>query len=144
MNNNNYKTQIQRDIELAVTNGRGYETISEALDIVNQRDSRTTQEKIHNTISSPESYWAGNPELVFNLEVTIGDVIECGMIPLYFDGPREEPTFSFKNPCREISLGEPLENILPVPIRKPTILEEIQNLQFVKHHKNCVRERLFA
>ena len=105
-------SDIQEQIELSVTNGRGYSNLRGSVDIVN-----------------------GNPHAP---KLTIFDVLEGGLIPLYFGGPRRYGSISDKHPCGEIPLGKPSPTAFPAPIRKPTLLEEVEMIQRVKSRgKSC-------
>jgi hypothetical protein len=111
-------TATQRIIELTVTNGRGYLSLQEALDSVNN--------------SAPF------------LDMT--DVYSKGAIPINFNEGFHGAFLQHSlgqvsgNPCREFLIGEMEPCMLPPPTREPTLLEKLQTIRFIKHDNAC-RER---
>ncbi len=110
-------TPIQKQIELAVTNGRGCLSIKDSINLVNAN--------------------------TFAPRITFMDVLERGLIPLYLNGPLKYG-LNYSNPCEENSLGKPMPvpNLFgDLPIRPMTVLEEIEMLQRVKFlRESCIPE----
>lgn len=116
-------SRLQRDIEMAVTNGRGYVHLQDSIDIVNARSD-----------SFPK--------------VRFFDALNRGFIPLYLDGPVDyfDYTMNTRNPCAEIPLGPPSPVTLPIrfPKIERTLLEEVESIQTAKHALNTIRRGCFG
>ena len=110
-------TPFQRQIEMSVTNGRGYLSIQNALDIVNRE----------------------SPQL------NLYDTLDTGLIPLYFK-ERDPPTdIKFTNPCGEIPLGEQTPVVLPpFAFRPPTLLESLKTRQNMLWRENVRRDNPYV
>lgn len=92
----------QKQIEMSVTNGRGYLSIQNALDVVN---SNTNLPKLN-----------------------LSDVLDNGIVPLYFEKPEHD---KLEKPCGEIPLGESDRCILPV-LEPPILLERLETRQRIR------------
>ena len=92
-------TEIQRQIELSVTNGMGYLDLNNSLEIVNS-----------------------NPYIP---KLTLPTVLGAGIVPLYLGGSKTtEQNAIFNNPCCEVYLNRHDQISLPIPNR--TILDELR------------------
>lgn len=90
-------TPMQKRIEEMVTGGRGYLSLQDSLNIVNQ--------------NSPN--------------LTLYDALNSGAIPLYFE-EKNRIRISHENPCMEIPLGKPGKVFLPFLRRSLTLLERLK------------------
>jgi hypothetical protein len=109
------QTQVQKQIELAVTGGRGYLHLQDSLDIVNQDEHF--------------------PKLM------LGHVWRKGLIPIY----REESQFQlpkgfFSNPCCERYLGESVKVSMPFEPEQRTLLEKIISEKHILIQRMILRE----
>jgi len=118
---NKDNTSIQKKIELSVTNGRGYETLLEAINTVN--------------LDVPDC-----------IKVSLYDAYDKGLVPLYFTGPKKDIfPIPIGNPCGEISLGESYEcEPFMKFIRPPTLVEQLQTIVRAKQHEKCRRRGVFS
>jgi len=96
------QTPFQKKIEMMVTNGRGYLSIQNALDVVNK----------------------GAPKL------TLYDTLDIGLAPLYFKEPLISDIDSI-NPCGEIPLINPSRVPMLFAFRQKTLLERLRTQQKV-------------
>ena len=101
-------TPMQEQIELLVTDGKGYLGLKDSLKLVNSK-----------------------PYLP---RVTFLDAIDRGLVPLYLNGLEDSPfpEIMIKNPCGEIPLGESSPVILPFPLTQPTLLEKLEMEQRIR------------
>ena len=105
-------TPFQRQIEMSVTNGKGYLSIQDSLEIVNK--------------NSPQ--------------MNLYDALDTGLIPLYFKEPLI-PRINSTNPCSEIPFGESFEVTPPIyhPIKR-TLLEQLRTQQKIKGQEEIRRQ----
>ena len=108
-------TPFQKKVEMMMTNGRGYLSIQNALDIVNK----------------------GAPKL------TLYDTLDLGLTPLYFKEPLTSD-IDFINPCGEIYLDKSSEVLTPLTFkfapRQKTLLERLRTQQKVLWMENIRRK----
>ena len=106
---------FQRQIEMNITGGRGYLSLQESLDFVNNSES------IHST-----------------LKLTLPEIISKGLVPIYF---KEEKMLKFnrpQNPCGEIPLGDYVTCSLPISNEPKTFEEELRMVQHARaRSKGC-------
>ncbi len=106
-------TSFQKNVEMMVTNGRGYLSIQNALDIVNNE--------------SPQ--------------MSLYDTFDLGLIPLYFKEP--QTSHIDPNPCGEILLGETTFTVLPsFSVRQKTLLEKLKTQQRIHWMEDIKRKPL--
>ena len=104
-------TPIQKRIEMNITGGKGYLSLQESLDFVNNSES------IYST-----------------LKLSLPEVLSKGLIPIYF---KEEEMSKFNRPqnhCGEIPLGNYVKCSLPISNEPKTFVEELRMVQYVKAH----------
>ena len=110
-------TPFQKEIEMMVTNGKGYLPIQNALDIVNKE----------------------SPQL------DLYDTLDIGLVPLYFKEPLISEVNL--NPCGEILLTEPSRVSIPFIFRQKTLLEKLrteQKVLWMKDNRRKSPEVLFS
>ena len=114
---NENPSPFQRQIEMNITGGKGYLSLQESLDFVNNSES------VYST-----------------LKLSLPEVLSEGLIPIYFKEEKFLKLDGPQNPCGEIPLGDYVKCSFPISNEPRTFVEKLRQIQYVKaHSEGCFR-----